>query len=164
MPASNFLGTREPLSLSAHDSTDMNLTSLPLPSAACSNSYESPPLSDNQYATLDDGGFSSRGHTLSAGGGGGFGPGGMGYAGIVGDPYHHRPGGHATIKFRRKGVTHSGISVSEALEMARLSQGNTYLMLEIAPDIYGKILLKVRVRLLFSSLVPLISLVTDGTR
>jgi hypothetical protein len=68
---------------------------------------------------------------------------GMGYAGIVGDPYH-RPGGRVTIKFRLKGSTHSGISVGEALERVRLSQGNGYLMRDIAPDMYGKISLKVR--------------------
>lgn len=71
----------------------------------------------------------------------------MGYAGIVGDPYH-RPGGNVTIKFRLKGSNHHGISVAEALERARLSQGNSYLMHDIAPDMYGKISLKVRVRLL----------------
>jgi len=136
-----------------------------------SNSYDNSPLSDNQFANLDDG--FSRGRTLSTGGGVSFGPsaiipsappmtpypshysgkrmrrassvgpGAMGFAGIVGDPYH-RPGGNVTIKFRLKGSNHHGISVAEALERVRLSQGNSYLMHDIAPDMYGKISLKVR--------------------
>jgi len=160
----------------------MNPTGLPPPSAAYSNSYDSSPLSDNQYATLDDGGFGSRGRTLSTGGGGGgFGPPalisappmtpypsqyskrgrrassvgpGMGYAGIVGDPsYHHRPGGHVTIKFRLKGAAHSGISVADALERVRMSQSHAYTMHEIAPDMSGKLSLRVRVRLPLGSLI-----------
>jgi hypothetical protein len=141
--------------------------------APYSNSYDSSPLSDNQFVSLDDN-YGTRQRTLSAGGGGGgFGPPallpsappmtpypshysgkrmrrassvgpGLGYAGIVGDPYH-RPGGHVAIKFRLKGSTHSGISLSEALERVRLSQGNAYLMHDIASDMYGgKIQLRVR--------------------
>jgi hypothetical protein len=153
------------------------------PLAAYSNSYDNSPLSDNQYP-LDDGGFNPRGRTLSTGGGGGFGPqalvptappmtpypshysakrsrrassvgpGGIGYAGIVGDPYrghsgrHH--GGRAPIKFRLKGSQQSGISVNEALERVRLSQGTGYLMHDISMDMSGKISLKVRVRIIFS--------------
>jgi hypothetical protein len=147
------------------------------PPAAYNNSYDSSPLSDNQFANLDDN-FGPRGRTLSTGGGVSFGPsaiipsappmtpypshysakrmrrassvgpamgsmGSMGYAGIVGDPYH-RPGGNVTIKFRLKGANHSGISVAEALDRQRLSQSNGYLMHDIAPDMYGKISLKVR--------------------
>lgn len=83
------------------------------------------------------------------------GMGGMGYAGYVGDPsfQHHRPGGHVTIKFRLKGATHSGISVAEALERVRMSQGNGYLMHDILPDMYSKhISLRVRVRSFFFSI------------
>jgi hypothetical protein len=77
--------------------------------------------------------------------------GGMGYAGVVGDPsFHHRPGGHVTIKFRLKGATHSGISVAEALERVRISQGSGYLMHDILPNLYSKnISLRVRVRFAF---------------
>ncbi len=73
----------------------------------------------------------------------------MGYAGIVGDPYR-RPGGHVTVKFRLKGAGHSGISVSEALERARLSQGNSYLLHDVSMDGTGKISLRIRVRLISS--------------
>jgi hypothetical protein len=181
MPASYSMGgTREqPYSSSPYD-TGMNSTGLPPPgpSAAYSNSYDSSPLSDNQYP-LDDGGFNSRGRTHSTGGGFGpqalvpsappmtpypshysakrsrrassVGPGGMGgFAGIVGDPYRGRsgrhPSGHSAIKFRLKGSTHSGISVSEALDRVRLSQGNAYLMHDVSVDMSGKISLKIRVR------------------
>ncbi|KAF8495175.1 hypothetical protein F5888DRAFT_1616191 [Russula emetica] len=74
------------------------------------------------------------------------GPGGMGYVGIVGDPYRDRrhPSGHTAIKFRLKGSTHSGISVNEALERVRLSQGNAYLMHDVSMDMSGKISLKIR--------------------
>lgn len=179
MPASYPMGAREPNSFPAYDSMNMNQNGLPPPPAAYSNSYDSSPLSDNQFVSLDDN-YGTRQRTLSAGGGGGFGPPallpsappmtpypshysgkrmrrassvgpGMGYAGIVGDPYH-RPGGHVAIKFRLKGSTHSGISLSEALERVRLSTGNAYLMHDIASDMYGgKIQLRVRVRLLSSS-------------
>jgi hypothetical protein len=142
-----------------------------------SNSYDSSPLSDNQYS-LDDGGF-NRGRTLSTGGGYGpqaltipsappmtpypshysakrsrrassVGPGGMGgFAGIVGDPYRghsgrHPTSGHTAIKFRVKGTAHSGISVGEALDRVRLSQGSAYLMHDVSRDMSGKISLKIR--------------------
>lgn len=169
-------GTREPYSSSPYD-TGMNSTGLPPPGphAAYSNSYDSSPLSDNQYP-LDDG--FTRGRTLSTGGGFGsqalvpsgfappmashpshysakrsrrassVGPGGaMGYVGIVGDPYRRNPSGHNTsIKFRLKGAQHSGISVNEALERVRLSQGTSYLMHDVSMDHSGKISLKIRVR------------------
>ena len=51
---------------------------------------------------------------------------GMGYTKIAGDPYH-RPGGSVTIKFRQKDANYHGISVADAPERVRLSQGNTYL-------------------------------------
>jgi len=151
------------------------------PPAGFSNSYDNSPLSDNQYA-LDDGFVGTRGRTLSTGGGFGsqalipsappmtpypshysakrsrrassVGPGGLGYAGIVGDPYrgdpYRRPGGHVTIKFRLKGATHSGISVSEALDRARLSQGSAYLMHDVSMDMTGKISIRIRVCLISS--------------
>jgi hypothetical protein len=72
----------------------------------------------------------------------------MGFAGIVGDPYRghtgRHPSGHTSIKFRLKGSTHSGISVSEALDRVRLSQGNAYLMHDVSMDMSGKISLKIR--------------------
>jgi hypothetical protein len=186
MPASYSMGgTREPYSSSPYD-TGMNSTGLPPPGShpAYSNSYDSSPLSDNQYP-LDDGGFNNpRGRTHSTGGGGfapqqalvpiappmtpypshysakrsrrasSVGPGGMGYVGIVGDPYRghsgRHPSGHTSIKFRLKGSTHSGISVKEALERARLSQGNAYLMHDVSMDMSGKISLKIRVRFISS--------------
>jgi hypothetical protein len=178
MPSSYPLGTREQMPpFATNDSPPIGM--LP-PPAAYSGSYDNSPLSDNQFANLDDGGF-SRGRTLSTGGGVSFGPSaiipsappmtpypshysakrmrrassvgpGMGYAGIVGDPYH-RPGGSVTIKFRLKGSNHHGISVADALERVRLSQGNAYLMHDISPDMYGKIQLRIRVRLLSSRLV-----------
>jgi hypothetical protein len=88
---------------------------------------------------------------------GNSGMGGMGHAGIFGD-YHHRPGRHITIKFRLEGATFSGISVAEALEKARISQRNGYLMHDILPNINKNknISLNVRVRLLPSPLVSLI--------
>jgi uncharacterized protein DUF6741 len=178
MPSPYPMGTREPYSSSPYDS-GMNSAGLPPPSGppAYSNSHDSSPLSDNQYA-LDDN-FSPRGRTLSTGGGfnqqalvptappmtpypshshysakrtrraSSIGPGGMGYAGIVGDPFR-RPGGHVTVKFRLKGATHSGISVSEALERVRLSQGNSYLLHDVSMDASGKISLRIRVRLISS--------------
>ena len=73
----------------------------------------------------------------------------MGYVGIVGDPYRSQGGhgrGHNTsIKFRLKGAQHSGISVKEALERVRLSQGTAYLMHDLSMDMSGKISLKIRV-------------------
>jgi hypothetical protein len=185
MPSSFQLGTREQPPFATNDSPPTGM--LPQP-AAYSNSYDSSPLSDNQFANLDDNNYSSRGRTLSTGGGVSFGPSAiipsappmtpypshysakrmrrassvgpaMGYAGIVGDPYH-RPGGNVTIKFRLKGSNHHGISVAEALDRVRLSQGNTYLMHDIAPDMYGKISLKVRVR--FAFLRPRVSLIRRG--
>lgn len=78
----------------------------------------------------------------------------MGFAGIVGDPYRghsgRHPSGHTAIKFRLKGSTHSGISVSEALDRVRLSQGNAYLMHDVCKDMSGKISLKIRVRFISS--------------
>lgn len=184
MPASYSMGgQREQYSSSPYD-TGMNSVNLspPGPTAAYSNSYDSSPLSDNHYP-LDDG-FAPRGRTLSTGGGfnsqalvptappmtpypshysakrarraSSVGPGGMGYAGIVGDPYRRHPSGHPSghtaIKFRLKGSTHSGISVNEALERVRLSQGNAYLMHDVSMDMSGKISLKIRVRFISSRL------------
>lgn len=171
-------GTREPYSSSPYDTgmNTTGLPPPVGPHAAYSNSYDNSPLSDNQYQ-LDDGGF-SRGRTLSTGGGFGpqalvptappmtpypshysakrsrrassVGPGGggMGYAGIVGDPYrghsgrHH--GGHAPVKFRVKGSQQSGISVNEALDRVRLSSGTGYMMHDLCMDMSGKISLKIR--------------------
>lgn len=164
-------GQREPYPSSPYDS-GMNSTGLPLsgPNAAYSNSFDNSPLSDNHYP-LDDGAFAPRGRTLSTGGfnsqaliptappmtpypshshykrsrrASSVGPGGMGYAGIVGDPFRRHPTGHTAIKFRLKGSTHSGISVNEALERRRLSQGNAYLMHDVSVDTSGKISLKIR--------------------
>lgn len=171
-------GTREPYPSSPYDTgmNSTGFPPPPLgPTAGFSNSYDNSPLSDNQYA-LDDGFVGTRGRTLSTGGGFGsqalipsappmtpypshysakrsrrassVGPGGLGYAGIVGDPYrgdpYRRPGGHVTIKFRLKGATHSGISVSEALDRARLSQGSAYLMHDVSMDMTGKISIRIR--------------------
>jgi hypothetical protein len=170
-------GTREPYSSSPYD-TGMNSTGLP-PSGshpAYSNSYDSSPLSDNQYPLDDGGGFNPRGRTHSTGGGYGpgalvpsappmtpypshysakrsrrassVGPGAMGYAGFVGEPHRghtgRHPSGQTAIKFRLKGSAHSGISVNEALERMRLSQGNAYLMHDVSMDMSGKISLKIR--------------------
>jgi len=168
-------GTREPYSSSPYDTgmNSTNLPP-PGSHAAYSNSYDNSPLSDNQYP-LDDGfnprgrtlstggGFGSQALVPA-----GFAPpmtphpsqysakrsrrassvgpgGGMGYVGIVGDPYRRHPSGHNTsIKFRLKGSQQPGISVNEALERVRLSQGNGYLMHDVSMDRSGKISLKIR--------------------
>ena len=55
--------------------------------------------------------------------------------------------GHTAIKFRLKGSTHGGISVNQAIERVRLSQGTANLRLhDISMDMSGKMELKVRVR------------------
>jgi hypothetical protein len=81
------------------------------------------------------------------------GPGmGMGFgAGYAPDMYH-RPGGRVTIKFRLKGESHPGISLADAVNREPLSQGRGYMMHDIAPDMLGRITLKVRVRCLPSPL------------
>jgi hypothetical protein len=159
-------------------SPGMHPTGFPHPSGpAYPNSFDGSPLSDNHFPPpMDDGGF-SRGRSLSAGGGGfggppallpppgsmtpysshypkrarrasSVGPGmGMGFGGGYA-PEYHRPGGRVTVKFRLKGVSHSGISVNEALHRERLSQNHGYMMHDIAPDMLGRITLKVRVRCL----------------
>ncbi|KAH9991440.1 hypothetical protein BJV77DRAFT_1007459 [Russula vinacea] len=130
--------------------------------APYSNSYDSSPLSDNQFVSLDDN-YGTRQRTLSAGGGGGFGPPALLPSAPPMTPYPSHYSGkrmrrassvgpgwdtralHVAIKFRLKGSTHSGISLSEALERVRLSTGNAYLMHDIASDMYGgKIQLRVR--------------------
>jgi len=76
------------------------------------------------------------------------GPGmGMGHGvgvGGYGPDMYHRPGGRVTVKFRLKGEQQSGISVAEALNRERLSQSHGYMMRDIAPDMLGRITLKVR--------------------
>jgi hypothetical protein len=72
---------------------------------------------------------------------------GVGVGGYAPDMYH-RPGGRVTVKFRLKGEHQSGISVAEALNRERLSQSHGYMMRDIAPDMLGRITLKVRVRCL----------------
>lgn len=179
MSASYPMGNSEQHSFTGFDSPPgFNPTGIPPPAAGYPNSYDSSPLSDNQFPALVDeggfsGGFSSRGRTLSSGGGG-FGPSalvpsappmtphpshygipkrarrassvgpGMGMGYVPHDMYH-RPGGRITVKFRLKGENHSGISVHEALNRERLSQSNAYLMHDIAPDMSSRITLKVRV-------------------
>jgi hypothetical protein len=173
-------GTREPYSSSPYDSGMNSTGLPPLAShAAYSNSYDNSPLSDNQYP-LDDGFNPRGRTLSTGGGYGpqaivpsGFAPpmtphpsqysakrsrrassvgpgGGMGYMGIVGDPDRRQPTGHTTIKFRLKGSQYPGISVKEALERARLSQGNSYLMHDVSMDMSGKISLKIRVRFISS--------------
>jgi hypothetical protein len=147
----------------------------PPPGPAYPNSYDGSPLSDNQFPPLDDGGFtrgrslsagggfgppalmpppgpmtpfpSNYGHPKRTRRASSVGPGmGMGYGvGGYAPEMYHRPGGRVTIKFRLKGETHSGISVAEALNRERLSQGQGYMMHDIAPDMLGRITLKVRV-------------------
>jgi hypothetical protein len=58
----------------------------------------------------------------------------------------HRPGGRAAVKFRLKGESHPGISLAGALNREPLSQGHRYMMHDIAPDMLGRMTLKVRVR------------------
>jgi len=89
---------------------------------------------------------SNYGHPKRARRASSVGPGmGMGYGvgGYTPDMYH-RPGGRVTVKFRLKGEPHSGISVAEALNRERLSQSHGYMMHDIAPDMLGRITLKVR--------------------
>jgi len=173
LSASYPMGNSEQHSFQGYESPPgFNPTGIP-PATGYPNSYDSSPLSDNQFpALVDDGGFSSRGRTLSTGGGGfsgalvpsaptmtpypshfglpkrtrrasSVGPGmGMGY---VPPDMYHRPGGRIIVKFRLKNETHSGISINEALHRERLSQSQGYLMQDIAPDMTGRITLKVRV-------------------
>jgi len=141
--------------------------------AAYPDSYDNSPLSEPYFPPpMDDGvGFSSRGRTLSTGGG--FGPPallpsappmtpysghsghyskrgrrassvgpGMGLVGYTPDPYR-RPGG-VNIKFRLKGGYRQGISLSDATDSARLSRSTNYSMHDLAPDARGRITLKVR--------------------
>ena len=173
--ASYPMGNSEQHSFGGFDSPPgFNPTGIPPPATGYPNSYDNSPLSDNQFpALVDEGGFSNRGRTLSSGGGG-FGPSalvpsaqpmtpypshyglpkrarrassvgpGMGMGYTPHDMYH-RPGGRVTVKFRLKGESHSGISVNEALNRERLSQSQAYLLHDIAPDMSGRITLKVRV-------------------
>jgi len=158
------------------DTPGMSSTGIPPPAGApYTNSYDNSPLMDSQYPPplLDDGGY-SRGRTLSTGGGFGqqpfmpsgqpmtpypshyrpkrarrassVGP-GMGHGGYVPDMYH-RPGGRVAVKFRLTGEHRSGITLNEALSSERLSKSRAYMLHDIAPDMYRKITIKVRVRCL----------------
>ncbi|KAI0260955.1 hypothetical protein BC834DRAFT_830941 [Gloeopeniophorella convolvens] len=62
--------------------------------------------------------------------------------GFPSDPYR-RPGGVA-IKFRLKGGYRQGVTLSEATDSARLSRSTAYSMHDLAPDMRGRITLKVR--------------------
>ncbi|KAI9507169.1 hypothetical protein F5148DRAFT_981764 [Russula earlei] len=53
-------------------------------------------------------------------------------------------GGRLPVKFRLSGEAHSGISVMDALDRVRLSQGRPYMLHDMSPDHFGKITLKVR--------------------
>jgi hypothetical protein len=174
MNTSYSMGTREqhpspPFETSGFEPTGGNFSRS---AAAYPDSYDSP-LSDNYFPPPMDDGFSARGRTLSTGGGGGFGPPallppaqpmtpfsshhyskrgrrassvgpGMGLGGYAPDPYR-RPGG-VNIKFRLKGGYRQGISLREANDSARLSRSVNYSMHDLAPDVRGRITLKVRVR------------------
>jgi hypothetical protein len=52
------------------------------------------------------------------------------------------------IKFRLSGEHRSGVPLNEALSSKRLSKSRAYMLRDIAPDMYSKITLKVRVRCL----------------
>ena len=162
----------------------MSSTGIPPPAtAAYPNSYDASPLSHSQFLAplLDDGGF-SRGRPLSTGGGfvpppltssgqpypshyrprrarraSSIGP-GMGLGGYVPDMYH-RPGGRVAVKFRLTGEHRSGITLNEALSSERLSKSRAYMLHDIAPDMYRKITIKVRVRCLPPA-VPLVVVCT----
>ncbi len=167
----------------------MSSTGIPPPATAASlNSYDilRSPLLDSQFPAplFDDGGF-SRGCTLGTGGGfvpppltssgqpvtpylshyrpkpvrraSSVGP-GMGLGGDVPNMYH-RPGGHVAVKFRLSGEHRSGVPLNEALNSKRLSKSRTYMLRDIAPDMYSKITLKVRVRCLPPA-VPLVVVCT----
>ena len=145
----------------------------PRAAAAYPDSYDNSPLSDNYFPPPVDDGFVPRGRTLSTGGGG-FGPPallpsappmtpypshygskrarrassvgpGMGLIGYTPEPYRRHGGVH--IKFRVKGGFRQGISLNEATESTRLSRSTTYSMHDLAPDVRGRITLKVRVRI-----------------
>jgi|SRR6266850_3469894 len=77
---------------------------------------------------------------------------GMGHRGSVSVPNHHRDGGPVAVKFRLDRGTHSGISVTQALNRERLSQSNQYLLQDIAPNMGNSITLSVNV-----SFLPLFS-------
>jgi len=71
----------------------------------------------------------------------------------VGFDANHVMGSRPPIKFRLSGASSSGISVMDALDRVTLSQSRPYMMHDIAPDMYGKITLKVRVWFTFSLIV-----------
>jgi len=148
------------------DTMGMSSRSAPYP-----NSFDGSPLTDSQFPPplIDDGGFTGRGRTLSTGGGFGqpaglIGPappmtpypsqysgkrmrrassvGPMGFG--VGFDTNHVMGTRPPVKFRLSGQKRSGISVMDALQRVPLSQSRPYMMQDIAPDMYGKITLKVR--------------------
>jgi hypothetical protein len=75
MSASYPMGNSEQHSFHGYDSPPgFHPTGMPPPATGYPNSYDSSPLSDNQFpALVDEGGFGGRGRTLSTGGGG-FGP------------------------------------------------------------------------------------------
>jgi hypothetical protein len=101
---------------------------------------------------------SNRGHARGASS---EGP-GMGHRGSVSVPNHHRHGGPVAVKFRLVRGTHSGISVTQALNRERLSQSKKYLLQDIAPNMGHSITLSVNVS--FLPLAILSSLVTVNTR
>ena len=72
----------------------------------------------------------------------------MEYERIFGDPYRAHPS-NTSIKFHLEGSQHSGISVNEALERVRLSQGTVYYMHDLSAGYSDKISLKIRVRFIF---------------
>ncbi|KAI0299704.1 hypothetical protein B0F90DRAFT_1630618 [Multifurca ochricompacta] len=67
---------------------------------------------------------------------------GLGLSGYAPDPYR-RPGG-ITVKFRLKGGYRQGISLNEATDSIRLSRSVAYSLHDLAPDVRGRITLKVR--------------------
>jgi hypothetical protein len=73
---------------------------------------------------------------------------GMGHRGSVSVPNHHRNEGPIAVKFRLHRGTHSGISVTQALNRERLSQSNKYLLQDIAPNMDHTITLRVNVSFL----------------
>ena len=53
------------------------------------------------------------------------------------------------VKFKRKGGFRSGITLGEAMSDAHLSSNNFYTLYDLNADGRGRIILKVRVRVLF---------------
>jgi hypothetical protein len=174
MGTSYSMGNREQLN-SPPEASGFEPTSMHHSRTAYPDSYENSPPSDAYYPPppLEDG-FSGRGRALSTSGG--FNPPAMfpsappmtpypssygakrmrrassvgpvfGHVGHLSHPYHN-PGG-VVVRFRASGGHREGISLHEAMHSSvRLSRSVFYSTRDLALDMRGRMILKVRVRFL----------------